>query len=136
MALHSRLANRFTAHFQASETGGESSCWTENILHHLEEEHHVPPEEMLSFRCLILPGHFGGFPVNGVRVYNYREAYKRGVIVNNYHDLNEYPDLITFEGYILHTGLVHLRRPRRKFPGRDKGSKYSPAINMNGGYSS
>lgn len=95
------------------------------ILSHLEEEHRVAPEEMLSFRCLILPGYFGGFPVNGVRVYNYRESYKKGVIINNYHDLNKYPELIAYEGYILHTGLVHLRRPHRKSPTGKKSAAIS-----------
>ena len=116
MAPHFKLADRITTHFRTPKTGQDSPRWIENVLSHLEKEHRVAPEEMLSFRCLILPGHFGGFPVNGVRVYNYREACKRGVIVNNYHDLNEYPELIAYEGYILHTGLVHLRRPRRKAP--------------------
>jgi hypothetical protein len=84
--------------------------WPGNLTDCLKNEFRLLPEDMLSLQWVTLSGSFGGFSVSVVRIFNHIEANKSGFTVNNYHDLDEHPDVIIFEGYVFQDGPVHLRK--------------------------
>ena len=49
-------------------------------------------------------------PVDLVRLCDRAKAYEQGIIVKGYYDLDKHPELVLFEGYILKSGTVHLRK--------------------------
>jgi len=83
-----------------------------NIVNYLREQHNVPPEDIVSLQCATMAGSFGGFAVSMVRIFNGVEAARHGVIVRNYHDLDNYPELVAFEGYAFNNGPVHLHKQK------------------------
>jgi len=84
--------------------------WPDNVLPYLEKEFRLLPKDMLSLRSVSCPGLFGGMPVNLVRLCDRAKAYEQGIIVKGYYDLDKHPELVLFEGYILKSGTVHLRK--------------------------
>ena len=111
-SLLSKIAKRY----QQSSPGAQRQHWPGNVVDYLEEQHNVPPEDMLSLQCVIISGSFGGFTVSIIRIFDRVEAARRGVTVRNYHDLNNYPELIEFEGYAFENGPVHLRKNKHWSP--------------------
>ena len=84
--------------------------WPGNLTSWLKSEYHLTTDEMASLRCVTLSGSFGGFSVSVVRIFNHIEAEKAGFTVSSYHDLDEYPGSVVFEGYVFKDGPVHLRK--------------------------
>lgn len=105
-SLLSKIAKRH----QQSPQLEERLRWLGNIIDHLKEQHKVASEDIVSLQCATMAGSFGGFAVSMVRIFNGVEAARHGVIVRNYHDLDEHPELIAFEGYAFKNGPVHLRK--------------------------
>jgi hypothetical protein len=96
-------------HWQSSLAEDEEQ-WPANLTDCLKNEFKLCPEDMSYLRCVTLSGSFGGFTVSVVRIFNHVEAYRNGVTVSTYHDLDEHPEVIVFEGYIFKDGPVHLRK--------------------------
>jgi len=105
-SLLSKIAKRY----QQSSLLEERLRWLGNIVDHLKEHHNVAPEDIVSLQCATMAGSFGGFAVNMVRIFNGVETARHGVMVRNYHDLDEHPELIAFAGYAFENGPVHLRK--------------------------
>ena len=84
--------------------------WPKNLTNCLKNEFQLSPEDMESFQWVTLSGSFGGFSVSVVRIFNHFEAQESGLAVNDYHDLDEHPEMIVFEGYVFEDGPVHLRK--------------------------
>ena len=45
-----------------------------------------------------------------VRIFNHDEAHRSGFTISSYHDLDEHPEVVVFEGYVFKDGPVHLRK--------------------------
>ena len=84
--------------------------WPRNLTNCLKNEFRLLPEDMLSLQWVTLSGSFGGFSVSVVRIFNHVEANESGFTVSNYHDLDEHPEVVIFEGYVFKDGPVHLRK--------------------------
>ena len=84
--------------------------WPKNLTNCLKNEFQLSPEDMESLQWVTLSGSFGGFSVSVVRIFNHVEAQKSGLTVSDYHDLDEHPEMIVFEGYVFEDGPVHLRQ--------------------------
>ena len=84
--------------------------WPANLIQCLTNEFHLRPEDMASLQWVTLSGSFGGFSVSVVRIFNHIEAQKSGFSISRYHDLDEHPEVVVFEGYVFKDGPVHLRK--------------------------
>ena len=91
-------------------TAEDDQQWPRNLTNYLKNDLQFLPESMSSLRCVTLSGSFRGFPISLVRIFNYVEANMSGFTVSNYHDLNEHPEVVVFEGYVFKDGPVHLRK--------------------------
>ena len=84
--------------------------WPGNLKDCLKNEFQLLPEDMSSLQCVTLSGSFGGFSVSVIRIFNHVEVHEAGFTINDYHDLDEHPEVIVFEGYVFKDGPVHLRK--------------------------
>jgi hypothetical protein len=84
--------------------------WPINLIDYLKNEFQLLPGDMQSLQCVTLSGSFGGFSVSVVRIFDQAETHKNGFVVNDYHDLDEHPEVVLFEGYVFKDGPVHLRK--------------------------
>jgi len=84
--------------------------WPGNLTNCLKNEFYLLPEDIASLQCVTLSGSFGGFSVSVARIFNHDEANRSGFTVSSYHDLDEHPEAVIFEGYIFKDGPVHLRK--------------------------
>jgi hypothetical protein len=96
-------------HWQSSPAEDEEQ-WPGNLTDCLKNEFELCPEDMACLQCVTLSGSFGGFTVSVVRIFNHVEVNRNGLTISSYHDLDEHPEAIVFEGYIFKDGPVHLRK--------------------------
>ena len=104
------LLSKIAKWYQQSSVGKERRHWPGNVVEYLEDELDLSPEDIVSLQCVTISGSFGGYNVSIIRIFDRVEAAKSGVTVTSYHDLNNYPELITFEGYAFKNGPVHLQK--------------------------
>ena len=90
--------------------GNEYVQWPQNMLPYLEKRFHLLPKDMAALHCVRHRGILERSPVNFVRLYNRAMAHEQDIIVKSYYDLDEYPELVLFEGYIFKGGTVHLKK--------------------------
>jgi hypothetical protein len=88
----------------------DNQQWPANLTKYLINEFRLLPEDMASLQWVTLSGSFGGFSVSVVRIFNHVESRKRGFTISSYHDLDEHPEVVAFEGYVFKDGPVHLRK--------------------------
>jgi hypothetical protein len=106
------LLSKIAKWYQQSSLGQEHQQWPSNVVEYLEEQFGLHPEDRVSLQCVTISGSFGGFTVSIVRIFSCIEAAKSGVIIRSYHDLDEHPRLIAFEGYAFENGPVHLYKKK------------------------
>mgnify|MGYP001050678799 CR=1 FL=1 len=66
---------------------------------YMREKHGLTGEQLMYLRQATWDGVVGGKPVTVVRIFDPEIATKKGVNVENYHDLDNHPELILYEGY-------------------------------------
>lgn len=84
--------------------------WPEKVLDYLERNFHLLPKDLAPLRYVRRRGSFGEFPTYYIRIYDWARAYEHGIVVNCYHDLDNYPELVLFKGNIFENGTVQLIR--------------------------
>ena len=84
--------------------------WPENVLDYLEKEFHLLPKEMAALQYVERRRSIGRLHAHFIRVCDRVVAQERGISIRGYRDLDKYPELVLFEGYVLEGGLVHLRK--------------------------
>ena len=106
------LLSKIAKWYQQSFLGEEHQPWPSNVADYLKEHLGLSPEDMMPLQCITTSGSFGGFNISIVRIFDCVKAVKNGVIIRSYHDLDEHPRLIVFEGYAFENGPVHLRKKK------------------------
>ena len=86
--------------------------WPKNMLPYLEKEFYLHPREMASLHYVGRQGSLRGLPVHYVRLYDRVMADQQGLVIRHHGDLDKYPELIRFEGYIFRDGKVYLHKKR------------------------
>lgn len=84
--------------------------WPKNVLPYLEKQFRLHPKEMASLQYVQRQGSLRGLPIHYVRLYNRIAAQQQNTAIKNYHDLDDHPELIEFEGHIFQDGKIYLRR--------------------------
>ena len=111
------LLNKMAQHNRKELHG--SIQWPENVLAYMEKEYCLLPKDMVALRCVRRRGSFGGLPAYFVRVCDQVMAHEQGVILEGYRDLDKHPELVLFEGHVLESGPVYLRKNDVIFPQSD-----------------
>ncbi|UCB43239.1 MAG: hypothetical protein JSV77_00915 [Dehalococcoidales bacterium] len=106
------LLSKIAKWYRQSSLGKERQYWPGNVVEYLEDKLDVSPEDMVSLQCVTISGSFGGYNVSIIRIFDRIEAARRELTVRSYHDLDEYPELIVFEGYVFKNGPVHLYKKK------------------------
>jgi hypothetical protein len=104
------LLNKIAKWHWQSSPAEDHQQWPANLTKYLMNEFRLLPVDMASLQWVTLSGSFGGFSVSVVRIFDQAETHKNGLVVNNYHDLDEHPEVVVFEGYVFKDGPVHLRK--------------------------
>ena len=84
--------------------------WPENVLGCLENKFHLLPKDMAHLQCIRDRRAHNGIPMSFIRIFNRMETYEQSVSIKQYHDLDEHPELVLFEGHILKNGAVYLKK--------------------------
>ena len=84
--------------------------WPENVLGYLENEFHLLPKDMACLQCIRDRRVHNGIPMSFIRIVDRMETYEQGVSTKQYHDFDEHPELVLFEGHILENGTVYLKK--------------------------
>lgn len=91
----------------AGKTGNNK--WPKHMLSYLEKQFHLHPKEMALMQCVQHQGSLRGLPISNVRLYDRVVAQQQNMAIKDYHDLDDHPELIRFEGHIFQDGKVYLR---------------------------
>jgi hypothetical protein len=75
------------------------------LLDYLERKYQLSPQDMLNLMAVYTGGHLGNLPAYFVRIYDKRTLNN---LVKNYHDLDNYPNLIQYNGHILKDGFTYI----------------------------
>ena len=84
--------------------------WPENVLGYLENEFHLLPKDMAYLQCIRDRRAHNGITMSFIRIFNRMDIYEQGISIKQYHDLDEPPELVLFEGYTLKNGAVYLKK--------------------------
>ena len=84
--------------------------WPEHVLDYLERNFHLLPQDLAGLRYVRRRGSFGKLPTYYIRIYDWARACKDGIVVDRYHDLDNYPKLVLFQGNIFENGAVQFTR--------------------------
>lgn len=66
---------------------------------YMRDKHGLTGEQLMYLRQATWDGVVGGKPVTVVRIFDPAAATKQGVNVEDYHNLDNHPELILYEGY-------------------------------------
>jgi hypothetical protein len=66
---------------------------------YMKDKHGLTGEQLADLRQATWDGVVGGKPVTVVRIFDPAAATKQGVNVEDYHNLDNHPELILYEGY-------------------------------------
>jgi len=78
---------------------------------HLVNEHGFDVDTLVSsIRCVEKKGLDGSKPVTLLRIFDLREIVKKGVEINSWETLDQYPDLILLEGYVTEKNEAFLKK--------------------------
>lgn len=84
--------------------------WPENVLPYLENKFHLLPKDMVYLQCTRYQKARNSMPMSFIRIFDRVKAYEQGVMIKQYHNLDEHPELVLFEGHILKSGAVYLKK--------------------------
>lgn len=66
---------------------------------YLHKERGLTGEQLVNLKQAKADGEVDGLPATLVRIFDPAAAKEKGVTVEDYHSLNNYPELILYEGY-------------------------------------
>lgn len=69
------------------------------LWQYMKDKHGLTGEQVADLRQATWDGVVGGKPVTVVRIFDPAAATKQGVNVEEYHNLDNHPELILYEGY-------------------------------------
>ena len=84
--------------------------WPKSILPYLERQFRLHPKEMALLQYVQRQGSLRGLPIHHVRLYDRVAAQRQNMVIKDYNDLDQCPELIQFEGHIFQDGKIYLRR--------------------------
>jgi hypothetical protein len=77
------------------------------MLDYLERKYQLSPQDMLNLRAVYSESWLGNMPACFMRIYDRRAL---NDCIKTYSDLENYPDLILYNGHILGNGFVYVTK--------------------------
>jgi hypothetical protein len=84
---------------QKKTTKGKVDGLDRGIWYYLKKKHGVSEQKLVQLKEALYPARISGNPATLVRIFDPDLAKEKGVTIADYEKLNEYPELILFEGY-------------------------------------
>lgn len=83
------------------KTKGEIGVFNRVVWNYMRKQHKLTDSELLKMKEATCPAKVNGMAANLIRYFDPDMAKEKGITVEYFESLNEYPELILFEGYYI-----------------------------------
>ncbi len=104
------LLGKIVERGKKSVEGNDCVQLPENMIAYLEKRVHLLTKDMVALEWIGYEGASRGLLFSLVRISDRTKAYKQGVIVRHYRDLDKHPEVVLFGGHILKNGTVYVKK--------------------------